>query len=60
MIKHKDFEDFILDYWGKNDGMMFLDDDQPDAFDAWLCNLEPDEWLELGTKYGEVKKGELC
>lgn len=52
---HKDFEDFLVDYFGNNDGKMFLDDDLPDAFDNWLCDLEPDEWIKLGDKYYATK-----
>jgi ABC-type amino acid transport substrate-binding protein len=55
-MKHKDFEDFLIDYFGKHDGKMFLDDDQIDAFDNWLENLGSDEWIELGDKYLKEQK----
>lgn len=33
----------LQNYFMKNDGMMFLDDDLPDAFDAWVSNLNEEE-----------------
>lgn len=42
-----DFEEFMKDehastYHG-------TDDDMPDSFDNWLCELSPDEWLTYGA-----------
>jgi len=52
-MKHRDFEDFLMDKFASTDGNCVLDDDMPDAFDDWICNLEVDEWLEYGEKYKE-------
>ncbi len=30
---------------------MGLDDDMPDAFDAWMLDLEVDEWIEYADEY---------
>ncbi len=55
-IKHKGFEDWLMDYYAMNDGRCVLDDDMPDAFNDWLCDLDIDEWLKLGDKYAETIK----
>lgn len=38
---------------------MGTDDDIPDAFDAWLLNLDVDEWIMYGDMYGLTQKIEL-
>ena len=50
-MKHKNFEDFLMDYWGRHDGSTVLDDNCPDAFNDWLADLDSDTWIELGDKY---------
>ena len=52
--KPKDFEDYLMEVCFKQNSAV-LDDDRPDFFDDWICNLEPHEWLEYGEKY---KRGE--
>lgn len=47
------FEDFLKerhveDYHG-------TDDDMPEAFDSWLCDLGADDWIELGNNYGDIR-----
>lgn len=37
-------EKFYMEYHGP-------DDDMPDAFDAWLCNIEPDDWIKHADAY---------
>lgn len=53
-MKHKSFEDFLMDYYAMNDGRCVLDDDMPDAFNEWVCDLEIEEWFKLGDKYAET------
>ena len=57
-MKFKDFEDYLSQVFAEGDGYTCLDDDFPDAFDDWLCKLEPDDYIRFGNKYGEIKKGE--
>lgn len=50
-MKYLSFEDFLqdqhaLDYYG-------LDDDMPDSYDSWIENLDSDDWIRLGNKYGK-------
>ena len=49
------FEKYLEDVFMKNDGMMFLDDDLPDAFDAWVSSLDNAELIEYGNKAMEDK-----
>ncbi len=44
------FDKYLEDVFMKNDGMMFLDDDLPDAFDAWVSNLDNAELIEYANK----------
>jgi len=32
---------------------MGLDDGMPEAFDAWMLNLDVDEWIEYADKYAK-------
>lgn len=34
---------------------MLLDDDLPDAFDAWLGELQADDFIKYGEEFGEMK-----
>ena len=56
-MKHKNFEDFLMDYHCKTHPMI-LDDDLPDAYDDWLCNLEPCDWVDFGDKYLKEQVGD--
>lgn len=58
-MKHKNFEDFLMDYWGRHDGSTVLDDDCPDAFNDWLAGLDSDTWIELGDKYANTRHVDL-
>lgn len=40
-------EEKLQEHFMKNDGMMFLDDDLPDAFDAWATNLTIEEFNKI-------------
>lgn len=58
-MKHKDFEDFLTQKFAdevrytENDP---LDDDWPDAFNDWLCDLGPDDWIKYGDEYFNTKE----
>lgn len=56
--KFKDFEDYLMTVFGEGDGASVLDDDYPDAFNDWLCDLEPDDFIRFGNIYGRIKQGE--
>lgn len=51
----KTFETWLMDKFHKTDGQCCLDDDLSDAFDAWLENLEIDDWLKFGQEFKEAK-----
>lgn len=51
----KDFEDYLSQVFVMGDGSHCLDDDFPEAFDEWLCDLQPDDWLSYGNKYAKLK-----
>ena len=46
----KNFEDFLQDKFIKQNPTI-LDDDIPDAFDEWLCDIEPELWIEYGDEH---------
>lgn len=52
------FEDFLKEYHCKNSPEV-LDDDLPDAYEAWVSELEPVEIMELAEKYGRAIKIEV-
>jgi hypothetical protein len=46
---YKDFEDYLKEqhsHW-----YLGLDDDMPDNYRDWLCDLSVDEWIDLGEGY---------
>ena len=46
----KTFETFLQDkHATQYEG---LDDEMPDDFNEWLCNLDPDQWIILGDLWG--------
>jgi hypothetical protein len=48
-MENKTFEDFLMEYHAENNYDV-LDDDFPDAYAAWVSELEPDEIMELAEK----------
>lgn len=52
IIKMETFESWLQDHHCRTHPEI-LDDDLPDAFSDWLVNLDPNEWIELGDKYGK-------
>ena len=54
----KTFEEYLREYHEKQaDGV--LDDDTPEAFEEWLSELEGDDWIYLGTRYGSYCAKEI-
>lgn len=49
------FEEYLKDYHAEHDGSMILDDDLSDAFDAWLVDLDVEDWIRLGDQYMDEK-----
>ena len=47
------FEEFLMDEHAKD--YQGCDDDMPDAFDNWVCTLEPLDWLKYGEQYGNER-----
>ena len=54
-LKHKDFEDFLMDYHCRNNPEL-LDDMLPEAFDDWVSNLDSDDFIKLGDKYFNTRQ----
>jgi hypothetical protein len=54
-MKHKDFEDFLLDKFAKENPQV-LDDEYAEAFDEWLADLDVDQFIKYGDQY--KKEGE--
>ena len=52
------FEKFLENYFTEVEVSMVLDDDIPDAFSAWLVELEQDKMMELADEFAqeEVEK----
>jgi len=46
------FEDWLREFHIKENPEI-LDDDLPDAFDKWICEIDTDRWVYLGQMYGE-------
>ena len=51
-IKYRDFEDFLAEEHAKD--YCGLDDDMPDNFEAWLCDLDNQELIDYADKYAEA------
>jgi len=51
-----DFEDFLMQKFGERNPHV-LDDEWPEGFSEWLCELGVDEWIELANLWG---KHETC
>ena len=50
---HKDFQDYLMERCFV-DNPQVLDDDQPDFFDDWLCDLDTDDWIKYGNEYARL------
>ena len=50
-MKQQTFEEFLGDIHYKQNPAI-LDDDLPDAFDAWMGEIEQDELIRLADLYG--------
>ena len=50
----KTFENYLQDKFMENEPMV-LDDDLPDAFEAWLSDLQADDFMQYGEEYGELR-----
>lgn len=50
----KTFEEFMQ--WEHAHDYSGTDDDMPDAFDNWLCELDGEEYMEYAQEYGEYIK----
>lgn len=54
MDKHPDFEKYLMDIWyeeiafTEND---CLDNDIPEFFSRWLCELQPDDLIKYANSY---------
>ena len=51
------FEEWLVDRYIEQENP--LDDDMPDGFNEWLCDLEPDQWLVYGDLFATEEKSRL-
>ncbi len=49
-MKKLTFEGYLQEQHAKQ--YIGLDDEMPDSFSDWLCNLDPDDWIQLGDQWG--------
>jgi len=49
--KHEGFEDFLQDKHAED--YVGTDDDMPDDFEAWICNMQADDLIKMGEEYGK-------
>lgn len=52
--KEKNFEDYLIEVFMSEEPQV-LDDDLPDAFDAWIEKKDANDILELVKKYEAIK-----
>jgi len=50
---YKDFEEFLIDFHA--DQYVGLDDEMPDDFNKFLEEMDIEDWIRLGTLYGQQK-----
>ena len=50
------FEEYLAEqFWKQYTG---LDDESPDAEADWICELEPEDWIEYAERWHKKEKGE--
>ena len=52
-LKVQDFEEYLEQYWMDNHMEGQTKDQCGDAFEAWLEQLDGNEYMELGQSYGQ-------
>ena len=52
MNKIKSFEQYLMDSCWEAEGI--LDDDMPDAFDAWLGDIDTNEIISFADEWGNT------
>jgi hypothetical protein len=53
-MKPKTFEDCLQEFHAES--YHGTDDNMPDAFDAWLVELDADSWIALGDRALETER----
>lgn len=48
-MEKPNFENYLIDRHAAQ--YVGLDDDGPDDFDRWLCELEPDDYIKFANAY---------
>ena len=56
-MKYPGFEDYLMEKCFEENRAV-LDDDQPDFFDEWLCNLDVDDWIKYGNDFSKLNNKE--
>jgi len=51
---YKNFEEYLQEMHMKEEPCV-LDDDLPDAFSEWLCELDPDDMMIYADTYAAIK-----
>lgn len=49
--KYKSFEDYLREQHARE--YSGTDDNMPDAFERWLGDIEPQDFIDLGDSYGK-------
>lgn len=55
--QYKDFEDYLEWQFARNS--MALDDDLPDATNAWIGNLDPQELIDFANEWAKTIKEDV-
>ena len=51
---YKNFEEYLQEMHMKEEPYV-LDDDLPDAFSEWLCELDPDDMMVHADTYASIR-----
>jgi len=51
---YKNFEEYLQEMHMKEEPCV-LDDDLPDAFSEWLCELDPDDMMVHADTYASIR-----
>jgi len=49
--KYEGFEEFLQDKHAED--YIGTDDDMPDDFEAWICDMQADDLIKMGEEYGK-------
>lgn len=53
-MKKQSFEDYLREVHAQD--YRGTDDDMPDAYEAWVCDLSADDFITYADQYGELRE----